>query len=183
MVSYKSQLLCPSGGPRCACLAKKYLFWSLIFLRIPATATLLNPALQFMPDSLQLQPCYFVLAFFDALLDIPGITCQTFPSSLKPTSISVSIAWWIALVKGVPPTHPNGRIDPDPKANYADLGTAVFFKLLMLDTERFAASIASGSVCSPQAFVQHTIGHMRALSNISALLDCALPFGMLKTEV
>ena len=101
--------------------AKKYLFWPLILLRIPATPTSSNPPLELLTPGTQLSVYHHVPALYDAVLDIPGITYDTFPQSLRSTLIDVAIAWWTALFDGEPPCTPSGSLSttlPTPPSVY-----------------------------------------------------------------
>ncbi|KAJ3526032.1 hypothetical protein NMY22_g10332 [Coprinellus aureogranulatus] len=147
-------------------LARKYIFWSLLFLGIPATATSPNPPLQCLLPDLQLRLYQHVPSFINYLLAVPGITYQIFPASLKPAFINVCIAWWVALFDGHPPIYPTGRTDPNPEVNCPDLSVALFLMTANKDPQGFAAAIQSGGICPPEVFVKRTIGRMRAYLNI-----------------
>ncbi|KAJ3505656.1 hypothetical protein NMY22_g17505 [Coprinellus aureogranulatus] len=149
-------------------LAKKYIFWSLLFLGIPATATSPNPPLKCLPPHLQLRLYQQVPGFFNCLFGLSGITYRSFPSSLKPALINVAVAWWTALFKGQPPIYPTGRSNPDPQADSADLSVVVFFNLADDNPQDFVAAIMGGGICPPEVFVERTIGRMRAFSKINA---------------
>ncbi|TEB24322.1 hypothetical protein FA13DRAFT_1325427 [Coprinellus micaceus] len=77
--------------------AKKYLFWSLILLRIPATPTSSTSPLEVLPSARQLDNYYHVPALYDRLFTIPGILYQRFPQSLRSTLINIALVWWTAL--------------------------------------------------------------------------------------
>ncbi|TEB24332.1 hypothetical protein FA13DRAFT_1777948, partial [Coprinellus micaceus] len=149
--------------------AKKYLFWSLILLRIPATPTSSNPPLELLTSDRQLSVYHHVPALYGALLDIPGIAYETFPQSLRPTLIDVAIAWWAALFDSEPPMYPLGRPMDDPSHSSVDVSVSTFLRLLLPDARSMTRSIMSGIICPPKVFVHRTLRRMRLLPKLNVL--------------
>jgi hypothetical protein len=149
--------------------AKKYLFWSLILLRIPATPTSSTSPLEVLPSARQLDNYYHVPALYDRLFTIPGILYQRFPQSLRSTLINIALVWWTALFEGEPPMYPIGRPCGDPHAPATDVPILVFLSLLRQDTKGMISSIMGGNICTPEIFVQRTLQRVRLLPKLNTL--------------
>ena len=149
--------------------AKKYLFWSLILLRIPATPSSSASPLESLPPARQLTHYHYVPALYDRLFDIPGISCQTFPLGLRPTLMNIALVWWTALFEGEPPMYPIGRPRDDPYALSVDVSILVFLDLLRKDTEGMISSIMGGGICTPEIFIQRTLQRVRLLPKLNIL--------------
>ncbi|KAJ3539125.1 hypothetical protein NMY22_g4875 [Coprinellus aureogranulatus] len=146
-------------------LSERYLFWALRLIRIPDSLPLVNA-----PIRLALYDA--ITSFFRHLFDIPNIRYEDLQEEVKSAMSDVAVAWWTCLIDGEPPIYPSGRRGGNgPYDDSTDDSTELLSKLYDSDKQSkdLAAAIMNGAICSPQTFVERTLGRMRAFGRLQAL--------------
>ncbi|KAJ3500124.1 hypothetical protein NMY22_g19367 [Coprinellus aureogranulatus] len=159
-------------------------FWALRLLGVPASPESPNPSQQWMPSERRLALYECVAFYYHTMFRTPTDFHKS--ARWQESFVDAAIALWITLHHGVktrsapassegvrlfrcPEFYPSGKRGREPDTDQQDQGTGVFYNVALVNSRGIVESLMEGRVCTPEVFVDRTIGRMRSLQDVSCL--------------
>lgn len=136
--------------------ADDYIGWAQEFMRATSSTSLKAEAVL---------AGYRVTAMhFHSLFTTPARIMQTLAK--RGDMLDLAIRLWVAVCDGLPIMYADGM--QNPKAT-RDSGMVVFRELTKENPEGMARAIMGAGICTPQAFVERTVGRARCLVRLNQM--------------